>query len=139
MWEHITADTSEFTLKGYSTLGKVVDVYDGDTCKICFKWHDTIYKWNCRLEGVDTPELRTKNVLEKSWGYKARDELRKLILDQVVRVDCGEFDKYGRLLVDIELPDGKMVSKWLIEEGLAFQYDGGTKKDWESYLKNLTQ
>lgn len=137
-WLHITNDTSEFTLNGVVTPGKVVDVYDGDTCKICFPWRDTVYKWNCRIQGVDTPELRTRNVMEKSWGYMVRDKVREVLLDEVVKVYCGEFDKYGRLLVDIETTQGLNISQWLIEKGYAFSYDGGTKRDWENYLKNMT-
>lgn len=138
-WMHITKDTSEFTLQGIVTPGKVVDVYDGDTCKICFPWHDTVYKWNCRIEGIDTPELRTRNTLEKAWGYKVRDEVRKMILNEIVKVTCGDFDKYGRLLVDIETIHGIRISQWLVENGYAFSYDGGTKRDWETHLKNMTQ
>lgn len=137
-WLHITKDTSEFTLNGVVTPGKVVDVYDGDTCKICFPWHDIMYKWNCRIQGIDTPELRTRNVMEKSWGYMVRDKVREVLLDEVVKVYCGEFDKYGRLLVDIETTQGLNISHWLIEKGYAFSYNGGTKRDWENYLKNMT-
>ena len=60
-----------------------------------------MYKWNCRITGVDTPELRTRDELEKKYGYEVRDKLRDKILDKVVTVKCGDFDKYGRLLIDI--------------------------------------
>ena len=68
-------------------------------------------------------------------GIKVRDELRKKILDKMVKVKCGEFDKYGRLLVDI-LIDDISITKWLIENNYAFSYDGGTKKSWAEYLEN---
>ena len=48
---------------------KVVSVYDGDTIKVVFPIIGSgsmkLYKWNCRINGVDTPELRTKNNLER--------------------------------------------------------------------------
>ena len=53
----------------------------------------------------------------------------------MVQVKCGEFDKYGRLLVDI-LIDNTSITKWLIENKFAFSYDGGTKKSWSEYLEN---
>ena len=49
-------------------------------------------------------------------------------------VQCGKFDKYGRLLIDIEI-EGGTISKWLIDNDYAFAYDGGTKKSWSKYLE----
>ena len=135
-WNEFTEDNVRpFSLEGKSHLAKVSSVYDGDTVKCIFGFGGEMFVWNCRISGVDTPELRTRNVLEKARGYVARDRLRELILGKVVLLKCGEFDKYGRLLIDIELSDGTNISKWLVQEGLAFQYDGGTKRSWEEYLK----
>ena len=94
-----------------------------------------MYIWNCRLKGVDTPEI-DRNVKEKEYGYKVRDELRKLILGKVFKVRCEEFDKYGRLLVNISIDNLQTVSDWLLKNDYAFKYDGGTKRDWEKYLNN---
>ena len=89
----------------------------------------------CRLAGVDTPELRTRNKLEKAHGYLVRDKLREKILNKVVIVKCFEFDKYGRLLISVYCDDDNVsVNKWLIDNDYAFKYDGGTKKDWGEYL-----
>lgn len=127
----------KFSLNGETKTAKITSVYDGDTVKACFNLGEQFYIWNCRISGVDTPELRTKNKLEKKHGYLARDELRKLILNKVVTLHCGDFDKYGRLLVNIELSDGTNISKWLTENGYAFEYDGGTKQSWEKYLHTV--
>lgn len=112
---------------------KVVSVYDGDTIKALIPLNGVLYKWNCRLSGVDTPELRTRNVNEKKYGYVVRDLLREQILKKVVNLRCGELDKYGRLLVTVFLGDQNM-NQWLIDNNYAFAYDGGTKRDWEEYL-----
>lgn len=136
-WEKFTEDNvPEFSLDGQKHFAKITSVYDGDTFKSCFAFGDKMYIWNCRLAGVDTPELRTRNPEEKKFGYYVRDELRKLIDQKVVILYCGEFDKYGRLLARLELSDGTDVSQWLIQNGYAFEYDGGTKKSWEEELKN---
>lgn len=124
-----TKQTALFTLNGFKTEAKVVHVYDGDTVHIVFKYFDNFYKWNCRISHVDTPELRTKNEDEKRKGYEVRDKLRELILDKIVNVHCLEFDKYGRLLIELYIDD-IYVNQWLIDNHLAKQYEGGTKEKW---------
>jgi micrococcal nuclease len=124
-----TKQTTLFTLNGFKTEAKVVHVYDGDTIHIVFKYFDNFYKWNCRISHVDTPELRTKNEEEKRKGYEVRDKLRELILDKIVNVQCLEFDKYGRLLIELYIGD-IYVNQWLIDNNLAKQYEGGTKENW---------
>lgn len=131
-WEKVDNKVPLFSLEGRAFDGKVVDVYDGDTVKICFSIFNEMFRWNCRIQGVDTPELRTKDLNEKKMGYEVRDTLRNLILNRVVTVVCGEFDKYGRLLVDITTKEQVNVTKWLIESGRAHAYDGGTKKGWKT-------
>ena len=132
-WDEITDSVKELTLENQEVVGKVVSVYDGDTIKVVFPLHNTLYKWNCRLGRVDTPELRTRNELEKKFGYEVRDKLREKILNKLVNVKCGDFDKYGRLLTEIFIKD-ESVNQWLIDNEYAFEYDGGTKKDWEEFL-----
>jgi micrococcal nuclease len=124
-----TDKTPMFSLNGFKTDAKVVKVYDGDTVHVVFFIFDKYYKWICRILNVDTPELRTKNEEEKKKGYEVRDKLRELILDKTVQLDCHEFDKYGRLLVDIKI-DEIRVDEWLITNGYAKKYDGGTKEKW---------
>ena len=135
-WDEVNSDTEELSFENQVITGKVVSVYDGDTVKCVFPLNDKFYKWNCRINGIDTPEIRTRSKLEKEMGYKARDFLREKILKKMVEIHCGEFDKYGRLLVNIKL-DNQDMSELLIKEGLAFRYDGGTKQDWDEYLRNL--
>ena len=127
-----TSDVNYFSLDGYETEAKVVKVYDGDTIHIVFKYFDTFFKWNCRIQHVDTPELRTKDLEEKKRGYECRDKLSALILDKVVSVKCSKFDKYGRLLVEITVPEsGVKIHEYLISEGLANKYEGKTKEKWD--------
>ena len=97
-----------------------------------------LYRWNCRINGVDTPELRTKNKKEKQKGYEVRDIVSTYFQDKIVRVKCFDFDKYGRLLIDIYMPKDvpnktncEMFSQWLIDNGHAYAYNGGTKHAWD--------
>jgi endonuclease YncB( thermonuclease family) len=134
-WQTITDDTKLFSFENEQIQAKVVSVYDGDTVKCVFPSNGKMYKWNCRLTGVDTPELRTLCKIEKKYGYEVRDYLREKILNKVVTLHCGDFDKYGRLLVTIQYDDC-MVNQWLIDNNYAFSYDGGTKKKWSDFLSN---
>lgn len=132
-WENVDSKIKELSFKGEEKLAKCVSVYDGDTVRVVFPIYKTLYKWNCRLNRIDTPELRTNNVLEQSFGYEVRDLIRERIQGKMVTVKCDDFDKYGRLLAEIYL-DGESINQWLIDNKYAFEYDGGTKKFWEPYL-----
>jgi len=130
--EEQTSDIKYFSLDGYETKAKVVKVYDGDTVHVIFQMFDKFYKWNCRILHVDTPELRTKDLEEKKRGYECRDKLSALILDKIVLLKCSTFDKYGRLLVEITVPEtGLKIHEYLISEGLANKYEGKTKEKWD--------
>lgn len=137
-WNNIN-DAPDFCkcMEGKTIQGKVVSVYDGDTVKVIFPLNDTLYKWNCRLIGIDTPEIRTRCSVEKQYGYKVRDCLRSKILNKVINVICGDLDKYGRLLVTLQCVDEECsVNQWLIDNDYAFSYDGGTKRSWSEHLSN---
>ena len=133
-WSNATNKTKIFNFEERVCQGKVVDVYDGDTVKIVFpltdKEPERLYRWNCRLINVDTPEIRTRNLKEKEMGLKVRDLLRDKILNKVVTLNCGELDKYGRLLVDINY-ESENINHWLITNGYAYEYNGGRKKSWD--------
>ena len=134
-WDNVTnAPNFNTALKDYKCDAKVESVYDGDSIRIMFPFHGVMYKWNCRLNGIDTPEIRTKCDKEKSYGILVRDELRKMINKKVVNVICHELDKYGRLLITVTTKDELHVNNWLIEKGYALKYDGGKKQSWSDIL-----
>ena len=54
--------------------------------------------------------MRTKNIKEKELATEVRDFLRDLILDKIVKIKCGDFDKYGRLLAHIYLLDCEEIT-----------------------------
>ncbi len=132
-WDDVNNNVKIFSFEGRVCECKVVSVYDGDTVKLVFpltdKEPDHLYKWNCRLINVDTPELRTRNLKEKEFGKKVRDILREKILNKVIKVKCLDFDKYGRLLVELFMGE-ESINNWLIENEYAKKYDGGKKTTW---------
>jgi len=119
--------------------GKVIKVYDGDTITIASKvpglYNSPIYKFSVRLNGIDTPEMRTKDEDEKEIATLARDALSEKIMGKEIRLENIKTEKYGRVLCDIYL-DQIHLNKWLIDEKYALPYDGGTKVipiSWKKY------
>lgn len=135
-WDHIN-DAPNFSqcLVNQYVEAKIVSIYDGDSVKAIFQFNNSMYKWNCRLTGIDTPEIRTSDQNEKKYGYFVRNKLRNKILNKVVKMKCGSFDKYGRLLVEI-IYDEDNINKWLIENSYAFPYYGGKKQSWSKFLED---
>ena len=115
------------------TICRIIDVYDGDTCKIALqpiKNKKTIYRFSIRLNGIDTPEIRTRNEEEKLAAIQARNKLISMIIKggkkeynnkvdinektkskeiksiftdniYLAKIETQGFDKYGRLLAEI--------------------------------------
>jgi micrococcal nuclease len=124
-------DISKFTFDtGRNKYCRVYKVYDGDTISVIFRWHKQYIKTSCRIIGIDTPEIRTKNLEEKKLGIEARDFLRTLIFDKVVKIKLYKNDKYGRPLIDVFTLDGQSIKDILIAKNYAKHYDGGTKVPW---------
>ena len=138
-----TKDIPFFSYKDEKDICLVSKCYDGDTIWIVRIIKNKPYRFKCRLSGIDTAEMRTKDEEEKKFAIKTRDYLANLILNQYVWVKFGEFDKYGRLLCNIylthkDLKRKKSVNQMLIDNGWAQAYDGGTKvefKNWNSIKK----
>jgi endonuclease YncB( thermonuclease family) len=53
-----TNNTREYTLDGIKTTGKILEVYDGDSCKIALIYENKILKYTCRLNFIDAPEIK---------------------------------------------------------------------------------
>lgn len=126
-------NTPFFSLNGTKCWGRVVDVYDGDTIKIVLPWGEDFFKFSARLHGIDTGELKSHDEQIKKVGLKGKTRLVELTKFNssvgVVWVECLEWDKYGRLLINIyKHPGGESFADILIREKLAYAYDGGKKK-----------
>lgn len=118
--EDYTLDTPKFSMAGETYLCKCVKVYDGDTITVVFKpkLDTTYWKFRIRMLGIDTYELRTRDVDEKAKAYAARDFLRELTLDKLVSVKCGDFDDFGRILGVVYIGDIN-INDLMIESGHA--------------------
>ena len=133
-----TDKTLVFNLDGMECEAKCTKCYDADTIHVVFPYSGTMYRWTGRLLGIDSAEIRTTDVAEKAHAVDARDYLKSRILDKIVRVKCGKFDKYGRLLVTVFIKEGRgetNINEELVEKGHAYRYDGGKKREFGDWSK----
>ena len=77
-------------------MGKVVHVTDGDTIKVAIKFGEKPTRFTFRLSGIDTPETRKGEV--KEFGKHVKEVVKEMLLNKIIRLEAGEFDKYGRVL-----------------------------------------
>lgn len=120
----------------YEYNALVIDTYDSDTVTLNVDLgFDIHYEVRCRLSGIDGPEIRTRNLKEKEFGFEARDYLRERILNKKVILKSLGNCKFGRVLGEIYLeePDGSIVyiNQELIDVGYAKPYSGGKRPVWE--------
>jgi len=116
--------------------GRVIKVYDGDTITIASKLPYTdslLYRFSVRLNGIDCPEIKSKNDIEKECALITKKEVTDLILHKVVTLKNVQTEKYGRILADVYLDD-LHLNKHMLDRRLAVAYDGGTKLSPNNWL-----
>ena len=112
---------------------KVTKIVDGDTIDVEIDLGFNIsYAQRVRLAGIDTPESRTRNKVEKVLGLESKQRLKD-ILDKaqlvVIKTELPDSsEKYGRILGWLFV-DGaeKSVNEALVADGYAWGYLGNTK------------
>ena len=125
----------------YEYHAKVINVVDGDTIvvDIDLGFNVVLSNQSVRLLGVDTPESRTSDKIEKVFGLASKDYTKSFVenckKDVILRTHkSDDSEKFGRLLGEIINPESKEVlNNSLIEEGFAVKYLGENKDN----VKNL--
>ena len=112
----------------------VCKVYDGDTVTI--SWIDnstnTPVRIGCRINGIDTPELRGSSAYEKELAYQAKDRLLDKVMGEFVTIRNPALEKYGRVLAGLEIGDCPSIKDYMLEApGICQPYDGGKKRSWD--------
>ena len=122
----------------YIYKAKLEKVIDGDTIDALIDvGFDIWIKKRIRYKGIDTWESRTKDLDEKKLGLAAKDRNKELL--ESVSSKSGYFrlkshgvGKYGRVLGEVFIKDIEgieyNVNQTLIDEGHAYEYEGGKKK-----------
>jgi len=120
---------------------EVLKVVDGDTIDVDIDLGFNVsYTQRVRLAGIDTPESRTTDLKEKALGLEVKEYLKHSlegaedVIIQTEKPDSSE--KYGRILGWLFINDDEIsLNEKMINEGYAWEYDGGTKKkDFDSLL-----
>ena len=120
-------------LDKHNYSAKLLRVVDGDTADamidLGFK---TWIKVRIRFYGVDCWESRTRDLEEKKKGLAAKAYVKDLLENS----DEGKFSiishgvgKYGRVLGELFVKGHETsINQLLIENGHAYEYEGGKKK-----------
>ncbi len=126
----------------YDYKCNVVKIVDGDTVDVDIDLGFGIWMRNerVRIMGIDTPESRTRDLVEKKFGLAAKERLKQLLGEktvlrtQIARNGEDMKGKFGRILGDFDVYDAQTdavrpVTKILIDEGHAVLYFGGSKEE----------
>ena len=117
---------------------KVLKIVDGDTVDVDIElgFGIVLTDERVRIVGIDTPESRTSNKVEKIFGLASKNRLKELLSKEAVLITFDDKNgedmkgKFGRVLGDFKCGD-KTVSQVLVEEGHAVPYHGQNKADVE--------
>jgi endonuclease YncB( thermonuclease family) len=128
-----------FSFIGQSFIGIPANIYDGDTLSIIFVYNGIPVKYRCRALGYDSPEMKPllsnpNREQEKKLALNSKERFIELLTkhpEKNIFIKCHEFDKYGRLLVEIwNYVDTCSINSIMINEGHGKPYTGGTKEKW---------
>ncbi|QJE73409.1 nuclease [Aerophototrophica crusticola] len=113
---------------------EVLEVVDGDTLAVrATVWLNQAVETRVRVDGIDTPETRSRCKAEKELAQEAKARLKALVArgDAQVRLLDVQDDKFGgRVRARVVLADGTDLAKTLIADGLARPYKGGKRLPW---------
>ena len=127
----------------YEYRARVLKVIDGDTVDVDIDlgFGVVLTDERVRIMGIDTPESRTRDKVEKKFGLASKARLKELlgktaILKTQINKNGEDMKgKFGRILGNFVSVDGRMVTDILVEEGHAVAYFGGSKE--EIQLKHM--
>jgi micrococcal nuclease len=129
----------------YEYRCNVLKIVDGDTVDVDIDLGFGVWVRNerVRIMGIDTPESRTSDGVEKLFGLAAKHRLEELLGDTAILKTQVSKDgedmkgKFGRILGDFITDDDRMVTEVLIEEGHCVPYFGDSKElVQEQHAKN---
>jgi micrococcal nuclease len=115
----------------------ILKVVDGDTVDVDIDLGFGMWlrKERVRVMGIDTPESRTSDPVEKVFGLAAKNRLISLLgaeailQTQVSKKGQDMKGKFGRILGNFTSINGEKCASILIREGHAVLYTGGSKEN----------
>ena len=126
----------------YEYRCKVNKVVDGDTVDVDIElgFGVVLSDERVRIMGIDTPESRTSDKVEKLFGLAAKNRLKELLGKQpILRTQIAKDGedmkgKFGRILGDFDVyyaPEDRWMpaTEVMIKEGHCVPYFGGSKEE----------
>lgn len=101
---------------------KVIGISDGDTITVLTADKTQV---RIRLYGIDATESG------QDFGAKAKQVCFRLAFGKAVTVRTRATDRYGRIVADVILPDGRNLSHELVSQGAAWWYRAYARGDAE--------
>ncbi|MBI4056439.1 MAG: thermonuclease family protein [Elusimicrobia bacterium] len=108
-----------------SFSGVVVSIQDGDTIGVLREIAGDKQEVRIRLYGIDCPEK------SQPFGNRAKEFTSDLSWAKNVTVHVKDVDRYGRLVAEVILPDGRSLNQELVREGYAWWYQHFAPKNKE--------
>ena len=125
----------------YEYSCKIVKVIDGDTADVDIDLGFGVWlkKQRIRFYGIDTPESRTSDKVEKIYGLMAKEVVLSYLpvgSTQTLRTKKDGKGKYGRILGEFLIHDVKTdaqitLNDFMIREHYAVAYFGQSKEEIE--------
>jgi micrococcal nuclease len=94
-------------------VARVVGVADGDTITVLTADKT---QGRIRLNGIDAPETG------QDFGSRAKEAASELAFGKIVTIQPLGADRYGRDVANVILPDGKMLNREMVRQGMAWWY-----------------
>jgi len=119
---------------------KVLRVVDGDTCDVMLDLGFNFFqKGRVRLVGIDTPESRTRDKVEKKYGLLSKQYLKDWVAKYPhILVESSAKGKFGRILGNLYDPTKtECFNEIVIRDHYAVPYEGQSKDDIkQGHLEN---
>ena len=117
----------------YEYRCKVVRVVDGDTVDVDVDLGFGVWlkKERVRLLGIDTPESRTRDKVEKQYGLAAKAFLKQVLgTSPILKTTKDGKGKFGRILGEfiVEIENNRInINQYLVDNYDAVEYNGQSK------------
>ena len=112
----------------------VVKVVDGDTVDVDIDlgFGMSYKKQRVRMLGIDTPESRTRDLVEKKFGKASKKHLKSILESGGIQLVSHDKGKFGRILGELFIGDSSYsINQQMIDEHHAVAYTGGNKEEIE--------
>ena len=120
----------------YEYKCNIIKIVDGDTVDVDLDLGFGVWLRDerVRIMGIDTPESRTSDKMEKIFGLAAKERLSSLLGAEAILLSKMKINgdnmkgKFGRILGDFRTSQGDLLTSKLMKEGHAVAYSGGNKE-----------